>query len=69
MKELQKFAFEELGAQRVWCSHFVGNLKSRRVIEKCGFRYMFTYDTDLHQIGETRESRYYALTREEWLRG
>ncbi len=38
--------FCQLGAKRVWCSHFDGNDKSRRVQEKCGFFYHHTeHDT------------------------
>lgn len=66
---LQHFVFQELGAERVWCAHFVGNLKSRRVIEKCGFRYRFTYDFELPQTGEVRHTRFYALERRDWQRG
>ena len=56
------FAF---GAERIWCAHFPGNDKSRRVIEKCGFRYRFNAPwTD--ETGATRESVYYAVTAEEF---
>ena len=32
--------FREMGAERVWCAHFPGNERSRRVQEKCGFRHV-----------------------------
>ena len=45
--------------------HFERNAQSRRVIEKCGFRYVKTcpYQT---QRGNTESSREYVLFREEW---
>lgn len=35
-------AFRECGARAVWCCHYEGNERSRRVIEKCGFHYVHT---------------------------
>lgn len=42
MRVMLARCFCQLGAQRVWCSHFDGNDKSRRVQEKCGFIYHHT---------------------------
>ena len=56
------FAF---GAERIWCAHAEGNDKSRRVIEKCGFRYRFRAQWTA-PIGEVRTSLYYALEAEEF---
>ncbi len=56
------FAF---GAERIWCAHAEGNDRSRRVIEKCGFRYRFSADWTA-PIGEVRTSRYYALEAEDF---
>ena len=41
-QELLRRGFEELKLERVWCGYFDGNEKSRRVQEKCGFRYHHT---------------------------
>ena len=54
-----------LGAERMWCSHASFNEKSRRVIEKVGFRYQFTAPWQA-PIGDFRNSLYYALTAEEF---
>ena len=56
------FAF---GAERIWCAHAEGNDKSRRVIEKCGFRYRFRAQWTA-PIGEVRTSLCYALEAEEF---
>ena len=42
MRELIRYAFEELKLERLWCGYFDGNEKSRRVQEKCGFKYHHT---------------------------
>ncbi len=56
--------FDE-GAENVWCSHFAGNDKSRRVIEKCGFRYVMTKPWQPTPEG-ARDALYYKITRKEW---
>ena len=59
-------AFEELNVKELWCSHFVSNAQSRRVIEKCGFRYRMTKEragTD----GVAHTTLFYALTRRDWV--
>ena len=52
------------GAEEVWCAHAAGNDKSRRVIEKCGFRYRCTEDWT-SSLGDVRKSLYYAIRRGE----
>ena len=39
--ELLRYAFEDLELAAVWCSHYRDNLRSRRVIEKCGCSFAF----------------------------
>ena len=43
-----------------------GNTRSRRVIEKCGFRYQFSRETDVPLMGERRLTHFFALTRPQW---
>ena len=38
---LLKYGFNELNLELIWCGHFDFNFKSKRVIEKCGFKYRF----------------------------
>ena len=68
VKELLRYGFEELGLCSIWCNHWDQNQKSRRVIEKCGFRYRFTEKTWEELVGEERRVCFYALTKEEWQR-
>ncbi len=57
------FAF---GAERIWCKHYRGNDKSRRVIEKCGFRFVFSSVERCSQLPEEREVLCYAVTSEDF---
>ena len=66
-REMLRHAFEDLGLQRVWCGHYDGNEKSRRVQEKLGFRYMWTSDdVAVPELGITRRGVVRRMTREEW---
>ena len=65
-RELLRWGFEERGLRTIWCNHYDGNQKSRRVIEKCGFRYHFSRETDVPLMGERRLTHFFALSREEW---
>ena len=55
-----RWLFEDVRLDFIIAGHFVGNDRSRRVIEKCGFRYVKTipYDT---QDGRTEDSMKYIL--------
>jgi len=66
-EELLRRAFEELGMKKIWCGYYDGNEKSRRVQEKCGFRYEWTtWDVEVPLLGETRTGHVSSLSREEW---
>ena len=61
-----EYGFTELGLQRIWCGHYAGNWRSKRVMEKCGFRYQFSRTEFVKLVGETRQSYFYLLTKEGW---
>lgn len=63
VRRLIELCFEE-GAEAVWCGHFEGNDKSRRVIEKCGFTYRFTEDWQREGAADKRPTRYYSIERQ-----
>lgn len=42
VKEIMRYAFKELELKALWCGYFDGNDKSKRVQEKCGFKYHHT---------------------------
>ncbi len=41
-RELIRYAFDDMGLEQLWCGSFDGNEKSKRVQEKCGFKYHHT---------------------------
>ncbi|MBQ2692393.1 MAG: GNAT family N-acetyltransferase [Clostridia bacterium] len=67
VKILQNYAFCDLGKTVLWCGYFTGNDKSRRVSEKCGFRYHHTeYGVMMKQLGETRDVNKTVIYKNEW---
>ena len=67
VRRLQRYAFEELGMQKMWCGYFDGNTKSRRVQEKCGFKYQMTKENVSSQLlDELRTEHITCITKEEW---
>lgn len=67
IREILRHAFEDCGMRKVWCAYYDGNERSRRVQEKCGFRYRWTrHDVDVPLMGEKRTSHVNSMTREEW---
>ena len=67
VREVIRHAFEDLRLATLWCGYFDGNEKSRRVQEKCGFRYHHTNrDIYWERMGDVRTEHISRLTREEW---
>lgn len=58
--------FEELGMAAVWCGYYDGNTKSRRVMEKCGFRFHHTETGKVSPLGDVRIEHFMRLTKAEW---
>ena len=68
MREVLRHAFEDLGMRCVWVGYYDGNDKSRRVQEKCGFRYQWTTDeVEVPLMHEFRRGHVSRITKEEWL--
>lgn len=61
-----EYGFTDLGLSRIWCGHYAGNWRSRRVAAKCGFRYQFARPTDVDLVGEVRQTYFYMQTKENW---
>ena len=60
-------AFEDLGMNKVWIGYYEGNDRSRRVQEKCGFRFQWrSENVDVPLMGEKRTGYVSLMTREEW---
>ncbi|MDD6483660.1 MAG: GNAT family N-acetyltransferase [Clostridiales bacterium] len=68
-KECLRRCFEDMGLERVWCGHYDGNEKSRRVQEKCGFKYHHTeYDKPCPLTNDVRTEHISVITKNEWLK-
>ena len=63
VKALIALCFDR-GEKEVFCAHADFNTKSRRVIEKCGFRYLGDAPWT-SSLGDSRNCRYYAIRRED----
>ena len=70
VRALLKRAFGELGMEKVWCGYYDGNTKSKRVQEKCGFRYQWTTEgLEVPLMHEKRTGHVNLMTKEEWESG
>lgn len=66
-REILRYAFEELGMNRIWCGYYDGNEKSRRVQEKLGFIYQRkTEEIEVKLLNEIRTGHSNLMTRERW---
>ena len=61
-------AFEELGARRVWAETMAVNSRSRRVMERCGLRYVRTFHLEWDDLieGTPLGEVEYELLRRDW---
>ena len=67
VKEMLRHAFEELGMTTVWVGYYEGNAKSKRVQEKCGFRYRWkSEDVDVPLLHEKRTGHVSSMTKDQW---
>ena len=62
VKALISHAFEDLRLKSLWCSHYDGNDRSRRVCEKSGFIYHHTNHDVETPLGDMRTEHFYKLT-------
>ena len=66
-REVLRYAFEELGMNRIWCGYYDGNVKSRRVQDKLGFVYHHTTEgIEVSLLGEIRTGHAMLMTKETW---
>ena len=67
VKELLRHAFEDLNLSRVWAGTYEGNVKSKRVQEKCGFRYQWkSENVDVPLMHEKRTGYVRSVTKDQW---
>lgn len=66
VKALLARGFNDLHLDAAWCGYYDGNTKSKRVIEKCGFRFHHTNHDVVSPLGDKRTEHFYRMTREEY---
>ena len=66
--KLLECCFDELNCSGVWCGYYDGNVKSKRVQEKCGFIYHHSeYNKPCELLGDVRTEHYTYMTKEQWI--
>ncbi|MBU3073123.1 GNAT family N-acetyltransferase [Clostridium estertheticum] len=65
---LIRYGFNKLNLDLIWCGHFDFNSKSKRVIEKCGFKYRFQ-KTDRLILLDNKEviTLYYNIFKSDYI--
>lgn len=58
--------FNDLYLDAVWCGYYDGNTKSKRVIEKCGFKFHHTNKDIISPLGDKRTEHFYIMTKEDY---
>ena len=67
VKEMLRHAFEDIGMTRVWVGYYEGNARSKRVQEKCGFRYQWkSENVDVPLMHEKRTGHVSSMTKDQW---
>jgi len=66
-REILRYAFEDLGMNRIWCGYYDGNEKSRKVQIKLGFEYQRkTKGIEVKLLNEVRTGHSNLMTKERW---
>ena len=66
-KEMLSHAFDDLDMQKVWIGYYEGNMRSKRVQEKCGFKYQWkSENVDVPLMHEKRIGHVSLMTKEDW---
>jgi len=65
---LIKYAFDKLDLDLIWCGHFDFNTNSKRVNEKCGFKYRFRKNDKLRLLDNKEVTTlYYSISKSEYV--
>lgn len=66
VKEVIKYCFNDLNIDILWCGHFDFNERSKRVVEKSGFKFYKTEIYEAKKLNKTFNSLRYILTKEDY---
>lgn len=68
IREVMRYAFDDLGLTKLWCGYFDGNEKSKRAQEKCGLKYHHTNERQYYPLTDDyRVEHVSLLTCSDWL--
>lgn len=69
VEKLIDHGFGTLGLDKIWCGYFDGNDKSRRVQEKCGFKYArLEKDKPWPLINAVKNQHITCMERQDWVK-
>ena len=64
LEAVKNYSMDQLNLDILWCGHFEDNSNSKRVIEKNGFVYKFTKETNLPLMNDQKEQTlFYAIEK------
>lgn len=64
-----KYSFEELEIDILWCAHADFNVKSKSVIKRCGFKYVFKELKVYERLNNKKAMlSYYSITRADYIK-
>ena len=66
VRRLLHRCFTDLDIKTVWGAYYDGNTKSRRVMDKCGFRFHHTAEGKTSPLGNVRTELFMRIMKEEW---
>lgn len=67
VKALLSRCFNELKLSAVWCGYYDGNVKSKRVCEKSGFKFHHTNRDITSPLGDKRTEHFCLMTKTDYL--
>lgn len=68
VNRLINYGFNELNLDLIWCGHYDFNNKSKRVTEKCGFKYKFTKNEKIKLLDNKEvNTLYYNILKFEYI--
>ena len=66
---LINYGFNDLNLDLIWCGHYDFNNKSKRVNEKCGFKYKFTKHEKIKLLDNKEvNTLYYNISKSEYVK-
>ena len=63
VNELIRYASDDLNIKTLWCGYYDGNIKSKRVQEKCGFKYHHTEENYFCELMNEYRTCHYTIIK------